>query len=396
MCLGCLQFRRYSLLFVLVSALVSPTLGRSQDPASEKLMEKGTAALRRGDFAGAAETFSRVTIIAPQFAGGFFDLGLVRVQQGKWEESIAALQKCVQLDSKFRGAHLFLGIAEYRRNRYAEAKSDLKRELELAPKNADAWMWLGIVQLVDGDTEGAVGTLDRAAALSPDNVDILYHRGRAHMLLSQKSYEHMYEVDPKSWRIHQVLAQSFVEQERYEEAARECKLAIQDHPEEPGLHEQLGDIYWKQNQLEPAESAFAQEVAIDPQSISVLYKLGAVSLERSKPQVAEEIMRRVLQASPGSIEAHYQLGRAQAQLAQYEGAIESFSFVTANNSRADKDILRQSYYQLSQLYRRSQKLDESKKALQVFLSMKQDVDSREDKKLQDKLKRAAKETVEND
>jgi tetratricopeptide (TPR) repeat protein len=378
-----------------MAGLALQTIVCAQDSASQKLLEQGNEALRQGDFAGAAEKFSQITVMAPRFAGGFFSLGLVRVQQGKWEESIGALQKCVQLDPNFHGAHLFLGIAEYRRNRYADAKKDLRREIELAPKSADALMWLGIVQLVDGDNEGAVISLDRAAAVSPDNVDILYHRGRAHMLLSQKSYEHMYELDPKSWRIHQVLAQSFVEQERYEEAVRECKLAIQDRPAEPGLYEQLGDIYWKQNQLEPAEGAFQQELAVDPDSVSALYKLGTVSLERSKPQVAEEVMLRVLAASPGSIEAHYQLGRAQAQLTKYDGAIESFSFVTANASRADKDILRQSYYQLSQLYRHAQRPAESKKALEVFLSMKQDAEAREDKKLQDKLKRAGKEMSEN-
>jgi protein O-GlcNAc transferase len=359
-------------------------------------MEQGTAALRHGDLAIAAEKFLAVTAATPRFAGGFFNLGLVRVQQGKWEESITALQKCVQLDSSFRGAHLFLGIAEYRRNRYADAERDLKREIELGSKNADALMWLGIVQLVDGDVEGAIGSLDRAAALSPDNVDILYHRGRAHMMLSQKSYEHMYEVDPKSWRIHQVLAQSFVEQERYEEAVRECKLAIQERPVEPGLHEQLGDIYWKQNQLESAESAFEQELEIDPGGISALYKLGTVSLERSKPQVAESILQKVVEESPSSIEAHYQLGRAEAQLTKYDSAIERFTFVTTNAARADTEILRQSYYQLSQLYRRAQKPEESKKALQVFLSMKQDADAREERKLQDKMKRAARETKENE
>ena len=379
-----------------MAGLAYSTLTYAQDAASEKLLEQGNASLRQGDLALAAEKFSRVTALAPEFAPGFFSLGLVRVQQGKWEESIEALQKCVRLDPKFRGAHLFLGIAEYRRNRYADAKRDLQREIELAPKSADALMWLGVVQLVDGDTEGAAGSLDRAGVLSPDNVDILYHRGRAHMLLSQKSYEHMYEVDSNSWRIHQVLAQSFVEQQRYEEALLECKLAIQDRPAEPGLHEQLGNIYWQQNQLESAENAFKQELAIDPDSRSALYMLGTVSLERANPQAAEEIMRKVLKVSPESTEAHYQLGRAQAQLDRYDSAIESFSFVTANASRSDKDILRQSYYQLSQLYKRAQKPDESKKALQVFLSMKQDADAHREEKLQDKLKRAAKESREND
>lgn len=392
---GVLPSRRFRLLPVLLVTLTLPTLLCAQDGDSGKLLEQGNSELRSGDLAAAAETFSRLTTIAPHFAGGFFNLGLVRVRQDRWEESITALQKCLQLDPKIRGAHLFLGIAEFRSNQYPEAQAQLKRELALSPNNADALMWLGVVQLVGNDVEGATANLDKAARIAPDNVDILYHRGRAHMLLSQKSYEHMYEVNPKSWRIHQILAQSFVEQERFEEAVRECQLAIQDQPAEPGLHEQLGDIYWKQNQLESAETEFQNELKVDSDSVSALYKLGTVSLERSKPESAEEILRRVLRVSPGSIEAHYQLGRALAQLTKYDGAIDNFSFVTANAARADKEILRQSYYQLSQLYRRAQKPEESKKALQVFLSMKQESDEQAATKLQDKMKRSERETKEN-
>jgi len=370
-------------------ALQGPVLG--QDTVTLQLLEQGNSALRSGNLAEASEKYSQITSRAPGFAPGHFQLGLVRIQQGNWESAISSLQKCVRLDAKFRGAHLFLGIAEFRLNRYDDAKRDLKRELAASPENPDAFMWLGLTQLVEGDTESAVISLDKAALLSPDNVDILYHRGRAHMLLSQKTYEHMYEVAPDSWRIHQVLAQSFAEQERYEEAARECLAAISDHPAEPGLHEQLGDIYWKQNQLEPAEAAFKRELEIDPNNFSTLYKLGTVSLERSKPEVAENIMRKLLVSSPNSIEGHYQLGRAQAQLAQNDAAITSFNFVTANADHADRDILRQSYYQLSQLYRRAQKPEESNKALQVFLSMKQESDARDAKKLDDKMKRATKE-----
>jgi hypothetical protein len=57
------------------------------------------------------------------------------------------------------------------------------------------------------------------------------------MLVSKESYEQMYRADPNSWRVHQALAQSFVERERLDEPVRECQQAISLQPQEPGLHE---------------------------------------------------------------------------------------------------------------------------------------------------------------
>jgi len=47
----------------------------------------------------------------------------------------------------------------------------------------------------------------------------------------------MYEVDPSSWRVHQALAQSYVEAERLDDAILECKKLSKLKPEEPGVHE---------------------------------------------------------------------------------------------------------------------------------------------------------------
>jgi hypothetical protein len=51
--------------------------------------------------------------------------------------------------------------------------------------------------------------------------------------------------------------------------------------------------------------------------------------------------------------------------------------------------LRQSYYQLAQLYRRQQKTEESKAALENFMRLKQQADAQQAQRLQDKIKRSA-------
>jgi tetratricopeptide (TPR) repeat protein len=374
----------------LAAALAGSVTAQSTD--IEKTFHEGTLAMRNGQLDVAASDFQNVISAMPRFPEAHFNLGLVQLQQGKLDDAINSLKRSLSLKPSLRGANLFLGIAEYRNNDYPDAIAAIKHETATDPKNAKAWMWLGVAQLGAGDADGASTSLDKAAALSPDDVDILYHRGRAHILVSKKSYERMYKADPNSSRVHQVLAQSFVEQDRLEEAAHECQEALKLKSDEPGLHEELGDIYLKQNHLAEAESEFQNELKIDPQSQTSMYKLAVVSLERSKPEVASSLLQDLLRRDPHSADAHYQLGRAQSQLGNTDEAVNQFALAVKEATQfgsTDSDTLRQSYYQLAQLYRRQQKPEESKAALENFMRLKQQADAQQAQRLQDKLKRSA-------
>lgn len=386
-----LNFMRLRRAFVVVLVLAFGSLARPQSADVEKTFNEGNLAMRNGDLNTAETDFAKVASAMPRFAEAHFNLGLVRLQQGNLNDAMSSFRRSLSLKPSLRGANLFLGIAEYRNNDYPDAIAAIKRETTTDPKNAKAWMWLGVAQLAAGDADGASVTLDKAAALSPDDVDILYHRGRAHILVSKESYERMYKADPNSWRVHQVLAQSFVEQDRLDEAIHECQEALRLKSNEPGLHEELGDVYLKQNHLAEAESEFQNELRVDPQSLTSIYKLAVVSLERSKPEVASRLLEDLLRRDARSADAHYQLGRAQAQLGNVDEAVKHFSTAVKESKASgsgDSDTLRQSYYQLAQLYRRQQKTEESKAALENFMRLKQQADAQQAQRLQDKLKRS--------
>ncbi|MGO9086107.1 MAG: tetratricopeptide repeat protein [Candidatus Sulfotelmatobacter sp.] len=369
--------------------LTGPVCLLGQNTGFEKSFSEGTQAMRAGDWNGAVGSFTRATEILPTSAEAHFNLGLAQLQQGHPQEAIPPFNRAIELSPRLRGAHLFLGVARYRLNDYPAAITALRKETQIDAGNGKALMWLGVAQLAAGDAAGAAASLDKAAHLNPGDVDILYHRGRAHMLVSKDSYEEMYKADPNSWRVHQALAQSFVEADRLEDAVHECQAALSLRPQEPGLHEELADIHWNQNQLEKAEAAFQEELKVDPESVSSMYKLAVVSLERSKPEVTVSLLTQVLQRSPAYRDAHYQKGRAEAQLGQVNEAISDFKAEVAIGDRADAESLRQSYYQLAQLYRRAQQPEESKAALEAFLRLKQKEDADQAQKLQDKVNRSA-------
>jgi tetratricopeptide (TPR) repeat protein len=337
--------------------------------------------MRAGRLDEAAAGFASVIASSSAFAEAHFNLGLVREEQGQNADAVASLQRALQLKPRLRGANLFLGIAEYRLNHLDRAIAAFRKEATLSPADANAWMWLGVAQLAKEQPEDAAASLDRAAKLDPDNVDILYHRGRAHLLVSKNSYEQMFKTDPQSWRVHQVLAQANAEADRHDEAIAEYKAAIDIAPRQPGLHEDLGTEYWKVGKLEPAETELQRELELDPNNVLARYKLGTLEAERGEGAKSKEHIEAALRQNPSLKNSSYYLGRAEMELGNNAAAAEAFlREVSASDS--DPDTVQQAWYQLGIVYRRLHRTEDAQKAFTIFQKLKDESAQRLHERLQ--------------
>lgn len=354
-------------LLALVPAATPHSTQNPQGAASEQF-RRATEALRAGRLDAAGEDFAAVIKAAPEFAEAHFNLGLVREEQGRNEEAIASLQKAVTLKPRLRGAHLFLGIAEYRLNHFDKAIAALRKETTIAPSDPGAWMWLGVVELANENPEDAVEALDKAARLAPDNVDILYHRGRAHLLVSKNSYARMFKADPKSWRVHQVLAEADAEADRHEDSIAEYEAAIKLASNQPGLHEELGIEYQKVGKLEAAEAELQREVELDPHNVLARYKLGTLKVEQGDAASGKAAIEAALQQNPNLKDADYYLGRAEMQLGNDSAAVEALKRAISGDS--DPEIAQQAWYQLGIVYRRMHRMAEAQRAMAMFQKLK--------------------------
>jgi len=355
----------------------------AQTPSSNDHFRQATEAMRAGRLDEAADGFAAVIASSSAFAEAHFNLGLVREEQGRNADAVACLQRALQLKPRLRGANLFLGIAEYRLNHLDRAIGAFRKEAALAPSDANAWMWLGVAQLAKEQPEDAAVSLDRAAKLDSGNVDILYHRGRAHLLVSKNSYEQMFKTDPNSWRVHQVLAQANAEADRHDEAIAEYRAAIDLAPRQPGLHEELGTEYWKAGKLEPAETELQHELELDPNNVLARYKLGTLEAERGEGAKSKEHIEAALRQNPSIKNSAYYLGRAEMELGNNAAAAEAFNReVSAPDS--DPDTVQQAWYQLGIVYRRLHRTEDAQKAFAMFQKLKDESAQRLHERLQKK------------
>jgi Flp pilus assembly protein TadD len=364
-----IAFSLSSILLLLFSATVAHSQTPQASPSITQQFQLATEAMRAGNLEQAGDGFAEILKHAPTFAEALLNLGLVREEQGRHKEAIADFQKALQLKPRLRGASLFLGISEYRTNQLDASVTALRKETSISPKDPNAWMWLGIVALEKGDGDEAVQALDQAAKLAPENVDILYHRGRAHLFVSNDSYARMFKADPKSWRVRELLAEANASAERHMDAIAEYETAIKLAPNEPLLHEGLGTEYRLAGKLPEAEQAYLRELEIDPENISAQYKLGVLAIESGDPARGKSLIEGALRVRPDLQHAEYNLGRAEMLLGNDAAAAQHLDRATSA-AGSDPEVVEQSWYQLGIVYRRLHRLNDAQKAMATFQKLK--------------------------
>ena len=364
-----------------ITVLVLSTLILAQSPETAAAFNQAIQAMRAGNLDESAAGFATIIKQSPNFAEAHFNLGLVQEQQGKFDESIVSFAKALALKPALHGANLFLGIAEFRLNHLDAAAAALTKEAEKYPKDSTAWMWLGIVRLAQDRPEDAASALDKAAKLRPDDQDILYHRGRAHLLVSKNSYAQMFKVDSSSWLVHRVLAQANAEAERHIDAISEYEAAIKLAPAQPGLHEELGSEYRNINKIPEAEAAFRAELEIDPHNVLATYKLGAIEIEKGEAAKGKELIEAAQRERPGLLHLDYNLGRAEMLLGNDAAAATHFEKTVKSDS--DPEVLEQAWYQLGTTYRRLHRIDEARTAMTTYQHLKDEGARKSQKALED-------------
>src|SRR6266705_4113752 len=330
---------------------------------------QATVAMREGHLDQASEGFAVIIKEAPSFAEAHLNLGLVLQEQRRFDESIASLQKALSLKPRLRGANLFLGVALFRLNRLDQAVVAIQKETTAYPKDPVAWMWLGVVRLVQEKPEEAAEALDKSAKLAPNDMDILFHRGRAHLMVSNNSYGKMFKVDPHSWRVHQIIAQANAEADRHLDAVAEYQAAIKLAPTQPGLHEELGSEYRNLGKTQEAEDAYLRELEIDPNNVLAKYKLGVVTVEKGDGAKGKELIEAALREKPGLLHVDYNLGRAEMLLGNDAAAAQRLERATSAPG-SDPEVIQQAWYQLGIVYRHLHRMEEAQNAMATFQKLK--------------------------
>lgn len=99
------------------------------------LLERGYAALRRGDVEAALRHFQRATEEAPDRPNAYFALAQAYLEQGSGEHVIRSLEAALKADPKYAQARAYLGIELLKQYDVHGAEDALDQALKDEPNN---------------------------------------------------------------------------------------------------------------------------------------------------------------------------------------------------------------------------------------------------------------------
>jgi tetratricopeptide (TPR) repeat protein len=264
---------------------------------------------------------------AVAFTSSIRDSGIQDFQHGRFSEALPKLEQAVKADASDSQARLYLALTQAARN---DCKSALP-ELTAAGKLwEDGLARLGGLaaakcQQSIGDSAAALTTLQQLERRFPNDPDVLYSLARFHMKAFNDSTLAMFQRIPASYRVHQLSAEIFEVEGRYEQAIAEYQKAIALSPAAPNIHFRLGRAFLMAGHgdtaLDQARAEFQAELRLSPEDAACEFQLGQIAQAQNRGDEARLHYTRATTLSPDFPEALVALARMHSEAKEYGEAI---------------------------------------------------------------------------
>ncbi|PYU42288.1 MAG: hypothetical protein DMG53_20085 [Acidobacteria bacterium] len=195
-----------------------------------------------------------------------------------------------------------------------------------------------------GDCEASLKLLSRLAPPDQHSPEASYWRARCYERLATAAYLSLFQADPNSYRLHQLMGDLHAAKGNDGKAIEEYRLAVRLKPSLPNLHYSLGHLLWKDLRVGEARQELEAELALNPRDAGALIDLGNTYLLEHQPDKALPYLSRALAANPQNPGIHRDLGTAYSELGDYAKAEVEFKIAVS----ADRDG--SVHYKLAKVY----------------------------------------------
>lgn len=160
----------------------------------------------------------------------------------------------------------------------------------------------------------------------PNDPDSLYVAIHAYSDLSTQASQQLARSAPSSYQAHELLAESFETQGKWDDAEKEYRAILKQDQNLPGIHFRLGRAMLSTPNPAPelaeqAKREFEQELQIDPTNAGAEYVLGELARQSQQWDEAVKHFSRASRLDPQFGEAFFGLGASLVSEKQFVDAI---------------------------------------------------------------------------
>jgi len=229
------------------------------------------------------------------------------------------------------------------------ADKDLKREGGLATVRCAMAM---------SQEDAALNALIALRHAFPSDPDVLYVETHAYSDLSTHAASELATKAPDSYQAHELGAEAFEEQGKWDEAEAQYRTILQQNPTMPGMHFRIGRLILSRppNATTPQDARveFEAELKIDPNNAGAEYVLGELAASDQNWAEAIPHFSNAVKLDPTFTDALRGLGMAYNSNQQFDQAVaplESYVKFVPDDPAG--------HYQLAIAYARTGKKDQA-------------------------------------
>ncbi|HEY6263375.1 MAG TPA: tetratricopeptide repeat protein [Candidatus Acidoferrum sp.] len=182
-----------------------------------------------------------------------------------------------------------------------------------------------------GHPDAALKALEGLPPADSASAEAAFWRARCYEKLATAAYLQIYQVDPNSYRVHQLMGDLESARGDDAKAIEEYRAAVELKPSAPNLHYSLGHLLWKDLKVPEARVALEAELKMNPRHAGALNDLGNTYLFEHQPAKALPYLLKALAADPGNADIHRDLGTAYSELHDYRKAEAHFKIAVTTD-----------------------------------------------------------------
>lgn len=214
-----------------------------------------------------------------------------------------------------------------------------------------------------GEYESSLRVLNSLPISQNRSPEASYWRARCYEKLATAAYLQLYQVNPNSYRVHQLLGDLAATRDDDGKAIEEYRAAIALNPDAPNLHYSLGHLLWKDLKVPEARVELQAELQMNPRHAGALHDLGNTFLLEHQAEKGLPLLERAEMADPANPDIHRDLGTAYTQLKDYAKAEAEYKIGVANDQ--DGSV----HYKLAKVYQALGKQQDADREFAIYTSM---------------------------
>jgi len=243
-------------------------------------------------------------------------------------------------------ASLAAAEKDYASGRYRQCSD--RTAASIATRNQAGLRLLSECSFLTGDEETSSKASTVLLVVAPQSMEALYWAIKSNERLAFRALERFEQLEPNSERTHLLLADIYVQRERYGDAQNEYQKALELSPGDPAALLGLATAALRDGDIDKAIEAARLALQRSPDDPEINVLMGEALVARHDLANAEPFLKKGLQSKPQiRPHVHALLGRVYAAADRPQEAISELKM--GLESDEDGGV----HYQLARLYRQA-------------------------------------------